>query len=233
MSKPFPRELAIHEAGHAVSDLAQGGYVEAVHLRTFAQVEAGDVITTRRGCERPDAIGLCESQGRRAPVPFAMFRDDPRSLLDGIYGGDLTVARDDIMQRMIVCAAGPVAESIYSGEYLDHVFENRGTGDVDQIDELAAMLAAVYGLISFSQRRGRAASRGSLFTEAVRKAERLVRRRWSEILAVADLVQPNRYTDGGDVSDVFFGSQLPRRTAQRNTHANYATNQCQPMTHSI
>jgi hypothetical protein len=185
--------------------MALGGYVYAIHLRTRSMLEAGDIIKAGRGRAFPDAYGLMEPGHTFYRGPPLCLGRDPLEC----YPGDLASARRDMVLDMIVSAAGPIAEGIYTDTDLCDVFAFGGEGDEKEIDEYADALAAMYKAIPLEQRRGIATSNASLWREVVTKAEKLVRREWHKIIAVADLIQPNAYTDGDEVTALFESLALP------------------------
>lgn len=174
----YPRVLAVHEAGHAVAAIVQGGWVDAVHLRTRAECLAGDVIETDRGA-RITALGAVESM---------IFSDFPGRLIDHYMDKGLPPLRRDLaIKDMVVLFAGPYADIRQRRQapfWAMHLPGARGDND---------LILAIGNLLP----DGKAA-----IDEAARIASRLVKDYWPYILAVADAIHMNRYTPGEVIESI-------------------------------
>jgi hypothetical protein len=170
-----PRVLAMHEAGHAVAMIRLGLLVKAVHMRTPAQVRTGDLIVDGRGNARK-AQGMVEGDPHVNPGVVEALRAAGQMALP--------IHRLFAIVDIATLAAGPYAEARFSHRsVVDIELAGGGAQDVRAAQRIASLLP----------------DPSEAFAEGWAKGRALVRSHWPAIVAVADLIQGRRYTDGEDI----------------------------------
>lgn len=175
-----PRCTAFHEAGHALAFWWNGQRIKRVTVRTRSEALIGPMVDLRGNLQ--PVKGLVEAE---YCVPLPAF--EPPGIAE--Y---LPSMIDSIERDLINCFAGPVAEAIYRHRPSDRCISRSGAGDRHRGMELISLLPA--RMVLEAEPR------------AIARSNCLVRRYWSALSAVAQLLRDEGEVNGEVISALF--SQL-------------------------
>lgn len=172
-----PRCTAFHEAGHALAFWWNGQRIKRVTVRTRAEAQIGPMVDLRGNLQA--VKGLVEAE---YCVPLPAF--EPPGIAEYLPSMIDLIERD-----LIHCFAGPVAEAIYRHRPSDRCITRSGAGDRQRAMELINLLPARKALDAEPR--------------AIARSYCLVRRYWSALSAVAQLLQAQGEVNGEVISALF------------------------------
>ncbi|MEG0861517.1 MAG: hypothetical protein RSD81_19600 [Pseudomonas sp.] len=172
-----PRCTAFHEAGHALAFWWNGQRIKRVTVRTRAEAQIGPMVDLRGNLQA--VKGLVEAE---YCVPLPAF--EPPGIAEYLPSMIELIERD-----LIHCFAGPVAEAIYRHRPSECCITRSGAGDRHRGMELIALLPA--RRVLDAQPR------------AIARSYCLMRRYWSALTAVAQLLQAQGEVNGDVISALF------------------------------
>lgn len=172
-----PRCTAFYEAGHALAFWWSGQRIKRVTVRTRAEAQIGPMVDLRGNLQA--VKGLVEAE---YCVPLPAF--EPPGIAEYLPSMIDLIERD-----LIHCFAGPVAEAVYRHRPSDRCITRSGAGDRLRGMELITLLPARRVLDAEPR--------------AIARANCLVRRYWSALTAVAQLLQAQGEVNGNVISALF------------------------------
>lgn len=182
------RSTAIHEAAHAVATVLAGEHIHEVHIRTSAQLAGDDFIILNRYQGMPRrTLGSMD----------ASFRVNPGTLK--YFPPGWVVPRSDIMDQLIIFAAGPVAQARGSYRSVRSVIaRGGGQNDLESMRELAEFVGD-----------------DAMVDEALAHAREFVGQHWTLIREVADLILLNGDRTDGEAIHELIETRIGRVPAFR------------------
>jgi len=168
------RLTAFHEAGHALAFWWNGQPIARVTVRTEAEAQAGPMVDLRGHVLHVE--GLVEAD---------YFVLHPALNARGI-AEYLPSMVESIERDLVDCFAGPVAEALHRHTESDPFSSGGGGADRQRGFELISLLPERKLLDAESQ--------------AIARCNRLVRRYWPAVTALADLLQTQGSVDGKSIS---------------------------------
>lgn len=210
-----PRDVAIHEAGHAVAAWWTGHGIKSVHARERDRHDnaVGAPIITSDGIAHAVSPGLTESGGRY--IEGADEREQ-HAFCKRLTRRQLN---DVVIRTQVLAMAGPMAEGLLKGYGLTHETMTTDPGyrlwqEGDPPSDLHTWLAASY--LPKPKDRRRVASGSVKLTAA------MLALHWPKVLAVADALQERRSLTGTEVLEVIGQEARPRHCSLNVTGLDLA-----------
>ncbi|CRY83526.1 hypothetical protein [Yersinia intermedia] len=177
-TKRFRRQVAVHEAGHAVVAWWVSSVVKQVSL-----ANQDYSVRTIYGLES-DVHGLAHSTSQTLPALTRLPGLLNCPMEDIPIGCNLITpeVRDAIERDLLVTISGVVAESIYSGISLSNLWINTGRSDSETIEKYIKAYKALCPIDEDTE---------FLYLQTLERSQRLIHARWNDVMAVANALESN------------------------------------------
>ncbi len=164
--KIWPRDLAIHEAGHGIAAWFFGYSKVEICLAGTDRVAKTYMHGKVDGCRAVAAWNISYPRKTEELDKYALSSSDIRQTLS-----------DKVCEGIVCSLAGIVAQSRYTGENVCDLMETAGKSDMRDVRDMAEVYHAIGGV------------EANIQSKSLSRAHALIDLKWWEIIALAKIIE--------------------------------------------